>query len=196
MRAALKWLFFSLAGLSGLLLGALFAGHGVWLGAVAAVLGVALYSLAWSLHSNLLASVSFLFGTGLAGLAVWMDQPAWLALVALCFNLAGWNCFTFIHRMQKHTQDVLEPWIIRRYLLRLGGLTLAGFLTGAAALVIRVDLSFAGVILLAAVVFAGLVVGVRYLVVGAGERAPQGPGPAQAEQSTRENETARGHSSN
>ncbi len=195
MSAALKWIFFFLAGLSGLILGGLFAGQGIWMGVLAVVLGVTFYGLAWSLRSSLLALLSFLAVTGLAGLAIWMDLPAWLALAALCLNLAGWNCFTFIHRMQKYAVNVLEPGIAHRYLVQLGGLTLVAFIAGMAALTIRVDLSFAGVILLAVVALVGLVVGVRYLVVGTGERAHQNPRQEQSEQLLPENDTARGQSS-
>jgi hypothetical protein len=96
-------------------------------------------------------TAGFLALSGLSGFAPLTGIASGWGLAGVVTALIAWDLSGFALRLQNAGRVVDEPELWRAHLRRLGAVGGAGLLIGAAALLVRIELGFAWVLLLGAI---------------------------------------------
>ena len=109
---------------------------------------------------NPLALVVFIIT---AGYGVWKGITPGLMLILVIAALSAWDLESLAERLKRVKPVAVEPGIEQRHLARLLRVDAAGLVLGGLALVMRINLSFALILLLGVVVAYGLSQLILYL---------------------------------
>ena len=143
-------------GIASLSLLAAFWSMGHWVFTLVIVLVEFFWWLGWHRKLNFISYVYLVVNLGLCVLGAWVELSRWWLLAAAVTTLAAWDLDRFDH-WQRHIDRVeMKASLIRRHLLRLLLVCATGLILGGAALVVRVQLDFAWILILGLLTVVGL----------------------------------------
>ncbi len=139
--------------------GALIAGYalrGIWPGCVLVGAIGLIWVLGLVLRWQWISSTMFLVLSILSGLVLLVNAPSYLEVIAITAALIAWDLSYFIGRLEKARTAEIARMLEANHLRRLALITVAGLVLMGAAILLRIQLGFAGAFILGGLALAAL----------------------------------------